>query len=108
LERSGVSHATVNDIQFISSGGRRHQRRLLCNIGTTRRQGVELALETRTTPLALTVRYTFLDATFQSSFSESSPSNSSANADGVIEVARGDRIPANPRHVLKIRADWVV
>jgi len=98
----------LNDIQFISSGAGATNAGYFANIGTTRRQGVELALETRTTPLALTVRYTFLDATFQSSFSESSPSNSSANADGVIEVAPGNRIPANPRHVLKIRADWVV
>jgi outer membrane cobalamin receptor len=98
----------LNDIQFISSGAGATNAGYFANIGTTRRQGVELALETHTTPLAVTVRYTFLDATFRSSFSESSPANSSANQDGVIEVAPGDRIPANPRHVLKVRADWAV
>jgi outer membrane receptor protein involved in Fe transport len=98
----------LNDIQFISSGAGATNAGYFANIGTTRRQGIELALETHTTPLALTVRYTFLDATFRSSFSESSPANSSANQDGVIEVAPGDRIPANPRHVLKMRADWAV
>jgi outer membrane receptor protein involved in Fe transport len=98
----------LNDIQFISSGAGATNAGYFANIGTTRRQGVELALETHTTPLALTVRYTFLDATFRSSFSESSPANSSANQDGVIEVAPGNRIPANPRHVLKVRADWAV
>ena len=98
----------LNDIQFISAGAGATNAGYFANIGTTRRQGIELALETRTTPVALTVRYTFLDATFQSGFSESSPANSSANEDGVIEVAPGNRIPANPRHVLKMRADWAV
>jgi outer membrane receptor protein involved in Fe transport len=54
------------------------------------------------------VRYTFLDATFRTPFEESSPSNSTADDDGVIEVAPGNRIPANPRHVFKVRADWAV
>jgi len=69
---------------------------------------VELGLETNLNPVTLTVRYTFLDATFQSAFTESSPSNSSADENGVIQVSPGDRIPANPRHVLKLRADWAV
>src|SRR5262249_15882766 len=43
-----------------------------------------------------------------SSFAESSPSNSSADSDGVIQVAPGKRIPANPRHTLKVRADWEI
>lgn len=97
-----------NDIEFISSGAGATNAGYFANVGNTRRQGVELGLETNLNPVTLTVRYTFLDATFQSSFSESSPSNSSADQAGVIEVAPGDRIPANPRHVLKIRADWAV
>jgi outer membrane receptor protein involved in Fe transport len=97
-----------NDIEFISSGAGATNAGYFANVGTTRRQGVELGLETNLNPVALTVRYTFLDATFQSSFSESSPSNSSADEAGVIQVSPGDRIPANPRHVLKIRADWAV
>jgi iron complex outermembrane receptor protein len=98
----------LNDIQFISSAAGATNAGYFANIGTTQRQGVELALETHTTPVAVTVRYTFLDATFRSSFSENSPANSSANANGAIEVVPGNRIPANPRHVLKVRADWAV
>ncbi len=97
-----------NDIEFISSGAGATNAGYFANVGNTRRQGVELGLETNLNPVTLTVRYTFLDATFQSSFSESSPSNSSADEAGVIQVSPGDRIPANPRHVLKIRADWAV
>jgi outer membrane receptor protein involved in Fe transport len=98
----------TNDIQFISAGAGATNAGFFANIGTTRRQGVELALETRTRPVALSVRYSFLDATFRSGFDESSPANSSANEDGVIAVSPGDRIPANPRHTLKVRADWAV
>lgn len=97
-----------NDIEFISSGAGATNAGYFANVGNTRRQGVELGLETHLNPVTLTVRYTFLDATFQSAFSESSPSNSSADENGVIQVSPGNRIPANPRHVLKIRADWAV
>jgi iron complex outermembrane recepter protein len=97
-----------NDIEFISSGAGATNAGYFANVGNTRRQGVELGLEAHLKPVSVTVRYTFLDATFQSAFAESSPSNSSADANGVIQVAPGDRIPANPRHVLKIRADWEV
>jgi len=98
----------TNDIQFISAGAGATNAGFFANIGTTRRQGVELAFETRTTPVSLAVRYTFLDATFRSQFDESSPANSSADAEGVIQVNPGDRIPANPRHTLKVRAGWAV
>ncbi|HEY6923298.1 MAG TPA: TonB-dependent receptor [Steroidobacteraceae bacterium] len=97
-----------NDIEFISSGAGATNAGYFANVGNTRRQGVELGLETRLKPVALAVHYTFLDATFQSTFSESSPANSSADENGVIRVMPGDRIAATPRHVLKIRADWEV
>lgn len=97
-----------NDIEFISSGAGATNAGYFANVGNTRRQGVELGLETPLKPITLAVHYTFLDATFQSSFAESSPSNSSAAGSGVIQVMPGDRIPATPRHVLKIRADWTV
>ena len=97
-----------NDIQFISAGAGATNAGFFANVGTTRRQGVELALEAHTNPVSFAVRYTFLDATFRSGFLESSPANSSADASGVIAVAPGDRIPATPRHLLKVRADWAV
>ncbi|MFL6603701.1 MAG: TonB-dependent receptor [Steroidobacteraceae bacterium] len=97
-----------NDIEFISSGAGATNAGYFANVGNTRRQGIELGLETHLKPVTLAVRYTFLDATFQSSFPESSPANSSADENGVLQVAPGNRIPANPRHTLKIRADWQV
>lgn len=97
-----------NDIAFISAGAGATNAGFFANVGTTRREGVELGIETRRDPIAFAVRYTFLDATFRSAFSESSPANSSADEEGNIEVEPGDRIPSNPRHVLKVRADWSV
>jgi outer membrane receptor protein involved in Fe transport len=97
-----------NDIEFISSGAGATNAGYFANVGNTRRQGVELGIETRVKPLTLAVHYTFLDATFQSAFSESSPANSSANENGIIQVTPGDRIAATARHVFKVRADWEV
>src|SRR5262249_38175683 len=97
-----------NDIEFISAGAGATNAGYFANAGTTRRQGVELGLQTHLKTVSLAVRYTFLDATFQSAFTESSPSNSSADADGNIQVVPRDRIPANPRHIVKLRADWQV
>jgi outer membrane receptor protein involved in Fe transport len=97
-----------NDIEFISSGAGATNAGFFANVGTTRRQGVELGLEARANPVSFSVRYTFLDATFRTPFEESSPANSAADDDGVIAVASGNRIPGNPRHVFKLRADWAV
>src|SRR5262249_45889046 len=37
---------------------------------------------------------------------QSSPANSSADADGAIQVLPGDRIPSIPRHLLKLRLGY--
>jgi iron complex outermembrane recepter protein len=97
-----------DDIQFISSSAGATNAGFFANIGSTRRQGMELSLEARANPVSFGVRYSYLDATFRSAFSENSPANSSADANGAIQVAPGDRIPSNPRHVLKLRVDYAV
>lgn len=97
-----------NDINFISSAAGASNAGFFANVGTTRRQGVELELGAQLDPVSFEVRYTFLDATFQSSFAESSPDNSSADELGSIQVEPGDRIPSIPRQVLKVRVDWSV
>jgi len=100
--------ALDHDIAFISSGAGASNAGFFANVGTTRRQGMELALQARLQPVSFALRYTFLDATFQSAFTESSPANSGADEAGVIEVSAGNRIPGNPRHILKLRIDWTV
>jgi len=94
-----------DDIQFISSGAGATNAGFFASVGATRRSGIELAAASRLGRWSLAARYSFIDATFQSTFSESSPSNSSADANGAIQVRPGNQIPGVPRHTLKLRVD---
>jgi hypothetical protein len=47
-----------------------------------------------------------LATTFQSAFEESSPNNVTANANGDIDVVRGNTMPLMPRHTVRVRGDW--
>jgi iron complex outermembrane receptor protein len=95
-----------SDIAFISSSAGASNAGFFANIGKTRRQGVELTAGTRLGNLSLAARYSYIDATFQSTFSEHSPANSSADADGNIRVNAGDRMPGVPQHSFKLRLDY--
>lgn len=95
-----------NDLQFVSSGGLAVNAGYFHNVGLTRRQGVELGTDSQVGDWALAVRYTYLDASYRSSFSASSPSHSQADANGAIAVQVGDRLPALPRHALKSSLTW--
>lgn len=94
-----------DDIQFVSASAS-GTTGFFQNVGKTRRQGVELGLQQRWNKLQLKAAYSFIDATYQSSFTENSPNNSSANANGDIQVQSGDRIPSIPRHNFKLRAEY--
>jgi len=50
--------------------------------------------------------YSYVDATYQSTWTESSPSNSSADADGNITVRPGNHIPSIPATTVKLRLDY--
>ena len=92
-----------NDIQFIASASGAANTGYFQNVGSTRRQGVELNVATRVGDWSVGIRYNYIDATFRSSFIGSSPNNSSANASGAIVVQPGDRIPAIPPHSINAR-----
>lgn len=62
----------------------------------TRRQGFELAGHTQYGPLGIGVSYSYINATYRSAWTEQSASNSSADAEGNINVKSGDRIPGAP------------
>jgi iron complex outermembrane recepter protein len=95
-----------DDIQFISSAAGATNAGYFANVGATRRSGLELSASATLGRLSLAARYSYIDATFQSSFSENSPSNSSADANGAILVQAGDQIPGIPQHTLKLRIDY--
>jgi outer membrane receptor protein involved in Fe transport len=94
----------VDDILFVAdnAAGFGYFR----NVGKTRRQGLELGLDARAGDLAMTVNYTWLDATFRSAELLNGAANSSADEDGNIAVGPGDRMPLTPRHLFKARAEW--
>ncbi|MGH8350074.1 MAG: TonB-dependent receptor, partial [Pseudomonas sp.] len=94
-----------DDIQFISSGGAVNAG-FFQNVGTTRRQGLELGVFTKASRWKLSGNYSYLDATFRTPFVINSVNNSSANAAGDIQVLAGNRIPGLPRHNLKARAEY--
>lgn len=95
-----------DDIAFVSSNGASTSTGYFQNIGTTRRQGFEINARAQTGPLTVNAGYTYLRATYQSSFVEQSASNSSATAQGNITVHPGDRIPGIPENTLKLRLDY--
>lgn len=102
---AGLYHTkNNNDIQFISSNVTGFG--FFKNVGDTLRRGIELGLNANFQNLSLSVNYGFVDATFQSEFVVGSSANSSADANGNIQVSKGDHIPGVARHTLKIRATY--
>ncbi len=76
------------------------------NIGATRRQGLEAGYAYRGERWSGYAEYSFVDATFLSSFTEHSPSNPHQDANGNIIVRRGDHLPGIPRQRIKLGADY--
>lgn len=101
---SGYRTTNSNDIQYVASDirGRAFSR----NIGQTRRQGVEATVKARSGALLLSASYAFIDATYRSPIMLSSPANPKADEDGLISVARGNRLPGLPRHSATFSADY--
>jgi outer membrane receptor protein involved in Fe transport len=93
-----------NDIQYVASEirGRAYFR----NIGMTRRQGVEATLHASRGGFTAGLSYAFTDASYRAPLTLSSPANPSADEDGLIAVARGDRLPGIPRHSATLSLDY--
>jgi outer membrane receptor protein involved in Fe transport len=96
---------TVNydDILFVSSSA---SAGFFTNFGKTRRQGLEAALERSQEKFSWALNYTLIDATYQSSAVLFSQANSSADANGDIQVSPGNRMPGIPRHHLNASATY--
>jgi len=96
---------TINydDILFVSSSA---SSGYFTNFGRTRRQGLEAAVERLEGKFSWTLNYSLIDATYQSSALLFSQANSTADANGDIQVSPGDRIPGIPRHHLNVSASY--
>jgi outer membrane receptor protein involved in Fe transport len=92
-----------NDIQFVAAST---NQGYFDNVGSTRRQGIDLAIGGKEGGLNWHLTYSYVDATFQSSFEVNADSNSTADANGNIQVRPGDRIPLIPRHTGRLVLDY--
>jgi outer membrane receptor protein involved in Fe transport len=92
-----------NDIQFVATST---NQGYFDNVGNTRRQGLDLSLGGKEGGFSWHLAYSFVDATFESSFEVNASSNSTADAVGNILVRPGDRIPLIPRQTGRLVLDY--
>ena len=99
-----------DDILFQATGGTQSNRGFFANVGDTRRQGVEASIAGTLLDQRLNwyANYTYLDATYLTSFQESSVHHPDAGDAGRILVRKGDRIPSLPRNGVKLGADFAL
>lgn len=95
-----------NDIQFISSSTT--GAGFFDNVGKTRRQGIDAALNGRLDKFTWALGYSYVKATYQSDFEVVSELNETVPGSEVQQVGKGDYIPGIPKHQLKLRAAYDV
>jgi iron complex outermembrane receptor protein len=78
------------------------------NGGDTLRQGIEAGLSYQRDRWNFFANYTYVQAIFLSPLILSSPNNPYADANGLIYVAPGDRIPAVPDYRAKAGVDYKI
>lgn len=79
------------------------------NIGATRRQGVEGAVDYRSANWFFYADYSYLNATYQSHIVLAAPAGDpTADADGNVRVVPGDTIPSLPAQQAKVGIDYAV
>ena len=95
--------ANSNDIQFIATSV---NAGFFENVGSTRRQGLDVAVGGQKGGLSWKLAYSYVDATYQSTFVVNSDSNSQADMYGNILVQPGDHIPLVPQHTGRLILDY--
>ena len=101
----GYFTVNKNDIIFQNTGGVSGNQGFFDNIGDTQRLGMELGLTGDLDKFDWFLNYSFIQATFESSF-ESSSANNPFAVDNLISVQAGDSIPNIPAHTLKFGGDY--
>jgi iron complex outermembrane receptor protein len=103
----GIFHAeNTDDIINVASPIPGHQ--YFQNGGNTLRQGMEAGADLKWDRWNVYANYTWIDATFLSPLTLSSPNNPFANAAGQIFVVPGNHIPAVPSYRFKAGADYKI
>jgi iron complex outermembrane receptor protein len=103
----GVFH-TANSDDIINVASPIPGHGFFQNGGNTLRQGVEASASYAWDKWSAYANYSFVDATFQSPLTLSSPNNPAADGNGNIFVSPGDHIPATPRHRFKAGAEYQI
>lgn len=100
----------TDDILFQVTGGTKSNEGFFANVGDTRRQGLETSIASTSWDgrLHWYANYSWLDATYLSSFFENSANHPDADDEGRIFVRKGNRIPSLPRSSFKLGADFAV
>ncbi|CAN4269698.1 CirA Outer membrane receptor proteins, mostly Fe transport [Methylophilaceae bacterium] len=100
-----------NDLQFIASGTT--GAGYFDNVGKTRRQGLDFALNSKLGNFSWAAGYSLIDATYQTPFAIASEANSSRvdiTENGitrtVIQVSKGDKMAGIAKHQFKLRGQW--
>jgi iron complex outermembrane receptor protein len=78
------------------------------NVGATLRQGVDIGGRLTTPRWQAWVDYSYINATFQNGFVESSPNNPAADVNGNITIHPGNQLPGVPSNVFKIGVQYKV
>jgi outer membrane receptor protein involved in Fe transport len=98
-----------NDLQFVAAKAN-NGAGYFQNVGQTKRRGIDLGLSGVAGDFSWSAGYSYIKATYNSSFDIGNEVNSSnqpdANGDGFITVNSGDNIPGIPKHQLKFRGEW--
>lgn len=106
----GAYHTMNNDdIQFITSAAALNNGSgFFSNVGKTRRQGIDAGLFGKVDAFSWNIGYSFVQATYQSSFLIANQVNTSAmdtDGDGegdTIRVKKGDYLAGIPKHQFKV------
>ncbi len=93
-----------NDILTIFTGG--SSQGYFANVPKTLRKGVDLGLGGQLARFEWQVNYSHVDATYDTAFEELAVDNSSADADGVIQVRAGDRMPGVPSNIFTFASEY--
>ncbi len=103
---SASTYRTTNhdDLQFIASGTT--GAGYFDNVGKTRRQGLDLGFGGAEGDFRWSAGYSYVRATYESTFNMVSQANSTRDANSEITVRPGDEIPGIPNHQFKFRGEW--
>ena len=98
---------TNDDIEFLQSPFNPIGSGYFSNIGNVRRTGFDASLQAQTSRWQVYADYSYLDATYESSFIEQTNSPA-ADANGNITVNKGDSLPGIPKNLIKFGANYWV